>query len=378
MRPADQSVDFHRLFEAIPGLYLVLDPTHAIVAVSDPYLVATMTRRDDIVGRDVFEVFPDDPRDPAATGVRNLRYSLERVREGLVPDAMAVQRYDIRRPEEEGGEFEERHWSALNVPVLDDQGKLAWIIHRVDDVTPLVQLNHQLTAANQAKSELLARMSHELRTPLSAILGFAELLERWCEQDEPRRYVDTIIKAGESLLKLVNEVLDIADVGRGALHLAVEPVDLGSLARQVVDAMRPVAAAHGVALADITEQPSVQVIGDRERLEKVLVKLLSNAITFNRRGGRVTISIHPSTADGERVGIVVRDNGPGIPAEKLGKLFDPFERLDADKRGIEGTGLGLSVARAYVEAMGGHISVQSAAGQGAAFTVELLRVEQPK
>src|SRR5919201_1367760 len=125
--------DFRALFEAAPGLYLVLDPELRIVGASDAYLEATMTRREDILGRGIFDVFPDNPDDPEATGVANLRASLERVRRHGRPDTMAVQKYDIRKPPEDGGGFEVRYWSPTNSPVHDDRGRLAYIIHRVED-----------------------------------------------------------------------------------------------------------------------------------------------------------------------------------------------------------------------------------------------------
>jgi PAS domain S-box-containing protein len=127
--------DFKALFQAVLGLYLVLTPKLRIVAASDAYLRATMTARDDIIGCDLFDVFPDNPGDPGATGETNLRTSLERVRQFRMPDAMAIQKYDVRRPD---GTFEERYWSPLNVPILDDAGEVTWIIHRVQDVTQSV------------------------------------------------------------------------------------------------------------------------------------------------------------------------------------------------------------------------------------------------
>jgi PAS domain S-box-containing protein len=132
--------DFRLLFESVPGLYLVLKPDLRIVAVSDAYLRATMTRREQIVGRGLFDVFPDNPDDPAATGVNNLRASLDRVLRGRIADTMAVQKYDIRRPASEGGGFEERHWSPVNSPVLGADGEILFIIHRVEDVTEFVRL----------------------------------------------------------------------------------------------------------------------------------------------------------------------------------------------------------------------------------------------
>ncbi|HUQ37734.1 MAG TPA: PAS domain-containing protein [Aestuariivirga sp.] len=134
-RDFDPSADFRALFEGSPNLYLVLDPHFKIVAVSDAYCRATMTDRKTILGRGVFEVFPDNPADPKATGVSNLRSSLERVLQSKRPDAMALQRYDVPLAASGGGGFEERYWSLLNSPVLDNQGEVSWIIHRVEDVT---------------------------------------------------------------------------------------------------------------------------------------------------------------------------------------------------------------------------------------------------
>jgi len=135
--------DFQALFESEPGLYLVLTPALTIVAVSAAYLKATMTKREEILGRGLFEVFPDNPDDPTATGVRNLRASLDRVLTHRVPDTMVVQKYDIRRPESQGGGFEERYWSPVNSPVQGPDGKVAYIIHRVEDVTEFIRLKQE-------------------------------------------------------------------------------------------------------------------------------------------------------------------------------------------------------------------------------------------
>ena len=149
--------DFQALFESAPGLYLVLTPALTIVAVSDAYLKATMTKREEILGRGLFEVFPDNPDDPAATGVRNLRASLDRVLTHRAPDTMAVQKYDIRRPESEGGGFEERYWSPVNSPVLGADGKVAYIIHRVEDVTAFVHLKQSGSEQYRITEELRSR-----------------------------------------------------------------------------------------------------------------------------------------------------------------------------------------------------------------------------
>ena len=135
--------DFRAVFESVPGLYLVLTPDLRIVAVSSAYLRATKTEREAILGQHLFDVFPDNPDDAAATGVRNLRASLERVLSTHTSDAMAVQKYDIRRPLEEGGGFEERYWSPVNSPVLGEDSQVRYIIHRVEDVTEFVRLKQQ-------------------------------------------------------------------------------------------------------------------------------------------------------------------------------------------------------------------------------------------
>jgi signal transduction histidine kinase/ActR/RegA family two-component response regulator len=168
---------FRTLFESAPGLYLVLKTDFTIVAVSDAYLRATMTKRDEILGRGLFEVFPDNPDDLTPTGTSNLRASLEHVLANRGPDAMAVQKYDIRRPESEGGGFEERHWSPVNSPVFGDDGEIAYIIHRVEDVTEFVRLKQQGSEQH--------RLAEELRT--HAGLMEAEVYRRAQQIQETNR-----------------------------------------------------------------------------------------------------------------------------------------------------------------------------------------------
>ncbi|MEP7372228.1 MAG: PAS domain S-box protein [Chitinophagaceae bacterium] len=150
-----KGIDFHRLFESAPGLYLILLPDLTIVAVSDAYLKATMTQREEIMGRGLFEVFPDNPDDPDATGVSNLRTSLEYVLKHAVPHTMAVQQYDIRRPD---GTFEERFWSPLNKPVFNDKNKIAYIIHRVEDVTEFMRMKKEEAQRERITEELRGKV----------------------------------------------------------------------------------------------------------------------------------------------------------------------------------------------------------------------------
>ncbi|MDQ3993971.1 MAG: ATP-binding protein [Actinomycetota bacterium] len=401
--------NFRALFEAAPGLYLVLDPEFRIVAVSDAYLEATMTRREDILGRDIFDVFPDNPDDPAATGVANLRASLERVRRHRAPDTMAVQKYDIRRPSEEGGGFEVRYWSPVNCPVLDGRRQLAYVIHRVEDVTEFVRLkergseqeavtaelreraekmeaevfrrsgelqeaNKRLRAANEAKNEFLSRMSHELRTPLAAIMGFTELLTLSDLDEDKHRWVSQVFKASQHLLSLINEVLDLSRIESGQLSISPEPVPLARVLEEALELMHPVAHSHGVHIdSQARLAGSAYVFADEQRLKQVLINLLSNAIKYNRRDGEVHIAVEPVAAD--QVRIAVEDTGAGIDEESQAKLFVPFERLNAAASGVDGTGLGLALSRTLIEAMGGSIGITSTPGVGSTFWIELSRGE---
>jgi len=538
-------LDFRALFEAAPGLFLVLRPDLTIAAVSDAYLHATMTDRATIVGRDIFAVFPDNPEDPVATGTRNLRASLERVLNTGAADTMPFQKYDIRRPESEGGGFEERYWSPLNSPVLDPEGSIAFIIHRVEDVTEFVRLSEveaerdrvanelksrvaesnsellaraaetagtnrelarvnselarsqtfldsvienipnmifvkdaaelrfvrfnrageellgrsrseligkndydffpkdeadffrqkdlevlaghdavdipeepidtatlgrrilhtkkipvfnddgqplyllgisedvtalketgaameatrvALEAASAAKSAFLSRMSHELRTPLTAILGFSELLgfEDLTEHQQANlRHIST---AGQHLLALINEVLDISRIESGTMTISPEPVDVTDVLDELVVLLGPQSGRHRVTVDVSHVDCDVHVIADRQRLKQVLLNLMSNAIKYNREGGSVRVACHQANG---QLRIEVADSGYGLTPDQVERLFRPFERLGAEIGTIEGTGIGLALSKGLVEAMGGCIGVESLVDRGSTFWVEL-------
>ena len=355
--------DFRALFEAAPGLYLVLDPTFSIVAVSDAYLAATMTVREEIVGRGIFDVFPDNPEDPEATGERNLRSSLERVLNTRAADTMAVQKYDIRRPADQGGGFEVRYWSPRNSPVLDGDGGVRYIIHRVEDVTELVRVRKR-------ENEFLANVSHELRNPLAAITGFSELLARSALEDQQHEWAEVLVRASQQLSRLVDEILQLSYIDSGNLVIAPEPVELGPLLGQVLELMTPLAEQHGVELRPVSEaQEGGYAHADRHRLKQVMTNLVSNAIKYNRADGEVRVVV--TGAENGRIGIEVSDTGKGLGSDSIAKLFAPFERLEASAAGIEGTGLGLAISRRLVEAMGGRIGVRSTPGVGSTFWIDL-------
>ena len=226
--------------------------------------------------------------------------------------------------------------------------------------------------ANNAKSEFLSRMSHELRTPLTAILGFTELMTiSELPADQRRMFIDRTHKAGQHLLALINDILDISRIESGNLTISIEPVALGPVADDVLELLEPLAVRRGIRI-DIQIGDDDAVLADANRLRQVLVNLVSNAIKYNRDQGTVTLV---STVDDGDVLIDVSDTGRGIAAGDLPRLFQPFERLGVETGEIEGTGVGLALSRALVEQMGGSITVESELDRGSRFAVRLPRAE---
>ncbi|MDX1931864.1 MAG: PAS domain S-box protein [Capsulimonadales bacterium] len=241
------------------------------------------------------------------------------------------------------------------------------VAQRTRDLTAAMK---EAEAANQAKSEFLSRISHELRTPLNAILGFGQVLERQELTPRQRESVDYILSGGRLLLDLVNEILDIVDIEARRVGLTTEPVSIRECLLSALRELRPQMAERGITLVDeIGNDTGGQILADRHRLQQVFHHLLSNAVKYNRPNGSITVSV--TVRPNRCLRISVRDTGPGIPPESLPKLFTPFERLDAPRFGIEGTGLGLVLSRTLVRAMGGILDVSSVPGQGSTFFVEL-------
>jgi CheY-like chemotaxis protein/nitrogen-specific signal transduction histidine kinase len=229
-------------------------------------------------------------------------------------------------------------------------------------------------AANRAKSEFLSRMSHELRTPLNGILGFAQLLDLDAQGREQRESVAHILKGGRHLLALINEVLDIARIEAGRLSISLEPVRVGDVISGALDLVRPQAAERGVRLPAVSDCDD-HVMADRQRLQQVLLNLLSNAVKYNRPGGTVSVACEGAAAG--RVRLTVSDTGPGIAPERMHRLFTPFDRLDTQDLGVEGTGLGLALSKGLVELMGGLVRAESTLGEGSRFIVELPIAQGP-
>ncbi len=271
-------------------------------------------------------------------------------------------------------------------PLFDATGDVIGLLGTYEDITEQKQVADTLIAArdeadraNQAKSEFLSSMSHELRTPMNAILGFGQLLE--CDEALPADQQDNvyeILRAGRHLLELINEVLDLSVIESGRLDLSLEPVAVDPIVAECLSLVATLADRRDIRIHCSGLQDSA-VRADRIRLKQVLLNLLSNAIKYNRQGGSVQLDVQLAdaqsgdlqSADVQRLRIAVSDTGPGIPAERLGELFQPFNRLGAENSEIEGTGIGLIITRRIVEMMGGRVDVASTLGVGSAFWIEL-------
>ena len=355
---------------------------------------------------------------PAATAIYRLASRAQTL--GLTPlDVSAPTQYDGTPAAEAAGRlidqalrmgtvnFEWRHrrpdgeiWDALvNLMAFDSGGRrllqftLQDITERKQAEVALQRLNaelesrveqrtSQLVAAkeeaersNLAKSEFLSRMSHELRTPLNAILGFGQVLEhdpQYPLAAEQRDNVREILHAGNHLLELINEILDLARIESGRLTISQEPVPLLPIIEECLTLIRPLAEAKSIRIVEGSSDCREYVSADRVRLKQVLLNLLSNAVKYNRERGSLSIVCF---AEGDTIQIRISDTGAGLTDTQQKRLFSPFERLDADKTGIVGTGIGLALSRRLVELMQGEIGVDSTPGAGSTFWIRLHAAE---
>jgi signal transduction histidine kinase len=218
-----------------------------------------------------------------------------------------------------------------------------------------------------SNNEALSRASHELRTPLNAILGFGQLLELDELNESQRHSVEQIMAGGRHLLALIEDLLDVSRLDASGLDL--QPVDVGAQIAEAVSLCAPLAAERSLTLTVDAGCHPHWAPADPRRLKQVLLNLISNAIKYNRRGGSITVRAQTDGADGVRIDVI--DSGTGMSYRQLTRLFQPFERLDASARGIDGIGLGLAVSKALVEAMRGTIDVASNPGAGSVFSVRL-------
>jgi PAS domain S-box-containing protein len=421
-------VQFRSLFESAPGLYLVMtaDENLSVVAVSDAYLRATMTARDAILNRNFFDIFPNELTDRAPDAILDLRASLRRVRQSRNIDVMGVQRYPIRKPKEAGGGFEERYWSPINSPVLGANGELAYIIHRIEDVTEYVRLKQkngngtpedagietrtqrieaeiiqrgqELSRANEElrhAHELLARqtseleeevlrrtwtlsdtikslesvcytIAHDLRGPLRSMAGFSQLLldDYATRLDENGKdYARRIVKSAVQLDQLIQDLLEYGKLSQDELPRS--NVSLGACLNTVLGQLAAEIAERSAEVEVKRPLPSVR--GYAPVLQQVLANLIGNALKFVRPGVSPVVRIWAEEKE-NTVRFWVEDDGIGISTEHHTHIFGLFKRLtDA----YPGTGIGLAIVRKGMERMGGRAGVESEEGKGSRFWIEL-------
>jgi PAS domain S-box-containing protein len=228
-------------------------------------------------------------------------------------------------------------------------------------------------AASAAKTEFLSSMSHELRTPLNAILGFAQLIAR--DKREPpsprhRERLEQILRGGEHLLRLIDEILDLSRIESRRISISTEPVSVVDVLEEVRATLEGLAAQSRVEVCVVPQDPRLPpVYADRTRFVQIVTNFGSNAVKYNRRGG--SVKLRASRTDGDRVRVTVDDTGIGIPQDRQGALFQPFQRAGQESGPIEGTGIGLAIAKRLAEIMGGRVGFESEPAVGSSFWVEL-------
>ncbi|MBS1212051.1 MAG: domain S-box protein [Proteobacteria bacterium] len=268
----------------------------------------------------------------------------------------------------------EKHRGHLEELVAERTAKLEdEISERKRTEQELLRAKDEAEASNRAKSLFLANMSHELRTPLNAILGFSRLMQAEPDLDAThRRNLDIVVRSGNHLLTLINDVLDMSKIEAGRQHIEAEEVDLDGLIEDIADMLRQRAVDKGLLFTVELHGPKYLVLADAAKLRQVLINLVSNAVKFTQEGSvNLTVTAHPA-ADPKmtKIAFVVKDTGPGIDASDQQRIFQPF--VQATSRGPQsGTGLGLTITREFVKLMGGEIALESEVGKGSTFSFEI-------
>lgn len=424
------NLDYREIFEQGNVLYLILapdSPRFTILGASDAYLQATRRSREELVGRGIFEAFPENPDDTASKAEGSVRASIEQVLSTHAPHRLPVQKYDVPKPESEGGGYEVKYWSAVHFPVFGKGGELIHIAQRVEDITELAKLQNQgveqsrmneelrqragqmemkvllraqevkeanlgLVEANKEldrrgkelqslydklkeldllKTQFFANISHEFRTPLALMLGPLEDFlagRRGVLPPSLRDEIEVIQRNATRLLKLVNALLDFSRIEAGRAQVKLEPTDLAQLTAELASAFRSAVESTGLQLVVETDPLPAAVYVDRGMWEKIVLNLISNAFKFTLQG-EIAVRLRPVE---DRIELTVSDTGCGIPQQELPRMFERFHRVEGARgRSFEGSGLGLSLVNEFAKLHGGSVHVASVEGKGSTFTVSI-------
>ncbi|OGB26866.1 MAG: hybrid sensor histidine kinase/response regulator [Burkholderiales bacterium RIFCSPLOWO2_02_FULL_57_36] len=373
-RLRDQQFYTRSLIESNIDALITTDPRGIISDVNQQMEALTGCSRDELIGAPFKNYFTDPER--AEVAIKRV------LREGKVTN------YELTAHARDGKETV----VSYNATTFHDRDrKLQGVFAAARDVTERKQFEHVLqennveleTAkaaaekANLAKSEFLSSMSHELRTPLNAVLGFAQLMasETPPPTSAQKLSIDQILQAGWYLLRLINEILDLAMIESGKVTMSQESMSLAEVLQDCQAMIEPQAQKRRIQMTFPRFDSQYYVHADRTRVKQVMINLLANAIKYNRDGGAVIVkcAVHEN-----RVRISVKDTGTGLAPEQLAQLFQPFNRLGQETSAEEGTGIGLVVTKQLVELMGGAIGVESNVGTGSVFWVEFAASSAPE
>ncbi|MBP9691965.1 MAG: PAS domain-containing protein [Alphaproteobacteria bacterium] len=415
------NIDYKAILEAAPDLYLILNSDLHIVGVSEAYLRATLTKRDEVIGRWIFDVFPDNPDELEATGVKNLSASLNRVLKTKSPDTMAVQKYDIRRPLSEGGGFEERYWSPLNSPVLGKNKEIQYIIHRVEDVTEFVHLkksgteqlklmeelqthagemeieiyrraqdiqevnkqlarlakeletnNKKLENSNALLQEFAYVASHDLQEPLRMVSNFVQLLQKRYSHKldkDAEEFIQFAVSGTERMKALINDLLMYSRVDSQGKPL--KETDMQEVLNWTLATLHDALEDGGV---DLSLEPLPQVLGDEIQLGQLFQNLIANALRYHAPTHPLKIQIG-AIEEEDFWKLFVKDNGIGIDPQFHERVFKIFQRLHSYEE-FKGTGIGLSICKRIVERHGGKIWIESEENEGSTFYFTIPKIIQ--
>lgn len=422
----DPQIDFQKVIENVSSIYIILSTELDILYVNEALEKASMRKREDILGRNLFEVFPDNPEDKSADGVSNLSNSLHSVIKNKKQHTMAVQKYDIQKPD---GTFEVRYWSPLNIPVLNSENELEYIIHRVEDVTEFVlikneqqnkdniniglqkkvsdmeveiikrsreiqDLNFELEKKVKERTETLLKRettlekqnkklqnqnkeleqftyiaSHDLQEPLRSLISFSELLEKEFIGklgENGEFYINFISKSSKRMQLLVKGLLDYSRIGR---EKKLAEIDCNQIIKDVLsDMMITIKESN----AEITVSDLPHLKGYETEIRQLFQNLVSNALKFRKKDVAPKIKIFAQKKEDDWL-FSVQDNGIGIEENNKQKLFVIFKRFN-NREEYEGTGIGLAHCKKIVELHGGTIWADSKFGEGSTFyfTIPIL------
>jgi PAS domain S-box-containing protein len=374
-RLRDQQFYTRSLIESNIDALMTTDPLGIITDVNKQMEALTGCTRDELIGAPSKNYFTDPERAEAAIK--------------LVLSEKKVTDYELTARARDGKKTE----VSYNATTFYDRDRtLQGVLAIARDVTErkrneqaLQETNIELESAksaaeeaNLAKSDFLSSMSHELRSPLNAILGFAQLMELASPlpTDSQKESIAQILQAGWHLLKLINEILDLAAIESGKVSLSTESVSLAEVMSECQAMMEPQAQQRGISVTFPRFDNPFFVSADRTRLKQIVINLLSNAIKYNKERGTVVVDCTTSTPGLTRIS--VKDTGAGLSPEKLAQLFQPFNRLGQEAGGVAGTGIGLVVTKRLAELMGGVLGVESTAGEGSVFWCELISCAAPQ